>query len=239
MHTLGVQRASQRLRVLIALAVTLVLIHVIPDNRLVIAPLVLCWTVFLWPINRSDLAVFVFAGGFFLIQNYLALLDGIFEFRDKDILLMPYFEPLLWGFYFTALRRFIADSAAPGVRIGWKNFAAVAMTSAMFSLFSFDSHALFAATACSTAVLFAMFHEKEDWQYAGAALALGVIIELFGVWTGLWWYPSPDFLGVPLWFSTMWLSVGVLGRRFAIPAAEWLASRGEDQGAYRPGARIS
>jgi uncharacterized membrane protein YoaT (DUF817 family) len=64
-----------------------------------------------------------------------------------------------------------------------------------------------------------------DVQHALFALALGFVVELFGVSTGLWSYPAPDFLGIPFWFATMWLSVGLLGYRFLFPAATWLAAK--------------
>ena len=95
----------------------------------------------------------------------------------------------------------------------------------MFSLFSGNSLLLFAATSCSTGLLFVMFHERDDLAYGMTALVLGLIIESFGVLTGMWWYPQPDILGIPYWFATMWISVGVLGRRFLIPASEWLAQK--------------
>jgi uncharacterized membrane protein YoaT (DUF817 family) len=158
-------------------------------------------------------------------QNYVCLRAGIFEFRDKDVLLMPYYEPLLWGFYFLALKRFVAGTARDTVRIDAKSVVGLAATSVAFSLFGRDSHLLLAGTACSTALLLLLFHSPRDLAFAVSALVLGVIVELFGVSTGMWRYPAPDVLGIPFWFATMWISVGVLGRRFAIPASEWLAAR--------------
>ena len=63
--------------------------------------------------------------------------------------------------------------------------------------------------------------------------AVDVETEIFGVSEGLWSYPAPDFLGIPFWSATMWISVGLLGRRFLIPATEWLAERMAGQRAYR------
>ena len=88
-----------------------------------------------------------------------------------------------------------------------------------------NARPLFLATLVSTALLLAFFHERADIQWAGAALVLGLIVELFGVSAGLWRYPDPDFLGIPFWFATMWISVGVLGRRFLIPLAALIANR--------------
>jgi hypothetical protein len=221
-------------RAVAALVVTLALIHFVPHRLFVLGPLLLSWGIIFHPVSRRDWAAFGIAGTFFLMQNYLALRSGIFEFRYKDILLMPYYEPFLWGFYFLFLTRVLGEGET--LRIDWKSIAGVVVTSIAFSL-SVDSRTLLVATACSTAFLLALFHSKKDIQYAITALALGLVIELFGVSTGLWWYPEPDFLGIPFWFATMWMSVGLLGRRFLIPAATWLSERGR-QRAYRPGARI-
>ena len=215
---------QQRVRALVALVVTLLLLYWIPNQPLVLVPLFVCWFLVFRPLTAGELAVFIVAASFMLVQNYLALRAGTFEFRDKDILLMPYWEPFLWGFYFLGLKRFVGDRDAAHLRIDARSFAGLAATSAAFAFFSFESDTLLLATLCSTAFLFLLFHTGPDCRYALTALALGVIVELFGVWTGLWWYPAPDVLGIPYWFATMWLSVGLLGRRFAIPAAERLAA---------------
>jgi hypothetical protein len=175
------------------------------------------------PLSRTEAVLCAFAAGFFLMQDYVTLRAGLFEFRFKDVLLMPVYEPPLWAFYFMSLKRLISGRAATAARVGLKSIFAVVVTSLMFSLFGHDSHVLFVATACSTAVLFLLFHTATDLAYALCALGLGFIVELFGVSTGLWRYPTTDFLGMPYWFATMWISVGLLGYRFLIPASDWLA----------------
>jgi hypothetical protein len=223
-----------RLRAIIALLATLGVIYFIPNRLLTLGILLLVWWAVFSPIARREWALFAIAGAFFLVQNYLALRAGIFEFRFKDIMLMPYYEPFLWGFYFLFLKRLVNDPDVPRVEL--KAVIGVVATSIAFSL-SVESRTLLIASACSTALVLAMFHTRDDLHYASAALALGFIIELFGVRTGLWWYPAPDFLGMPYWFATMWITAGLLGRRFVVPAANWLAEMGV-QRAYRPGARM-
>lgn len=225
MHNRCMWIRSQKVRVILGLLFTLTALHFIPNRLLVLIPLILSWTVLFYPISAGEVALFVVAALFFMFQNYVTLKAGLFEFRFKDILLMPYYEPLLWGFYFISLKRFILGHRKDEVVVDRKSIAGVVVTSMVFSFFSFDSRALLVATACSTAVLLFLFHTKFDWYYALYALALGLIVELFGVSTGLWSYPAPDFLGIPYWFATMWISVGLLGRRFLIPASEWLAAR--------------
>jgi hypothetical protein len=224
-----IRTRNQEARVALGLIFTLAALHFVPDRLLVLIPLLLSWWFLFHPLTVGELVMFAVAGTFFLFQNYVTLTAGLFEFRDKDVLLMPYFEPFLWGFYFLSLKRFILGEGPDNIRLGLKAIVAVAVTSAAFSLFAFDSRALFLATLGSTTLLLVLFHDRHDIYFALCALALGFIIELFGVSTGLWQYPAPDFLGIPYWFATMWMSVGLLGRRFLIPVSEWLAGRIQGQ----------
>jgi hypothetical protein len=217
---------SQKTRVILGLLLTLTALHYIPDRLLVLLLLTLSWAALFFPLSAGELVLFALAGLFFLFQNYVCLKAGLFEFKFKDVLLMPYYEPLLWGFYFLGMKRFISGGKKEDIVVlDSKSYVGVVVTSIVFSLFSFDSHALFIATACSTALLCFLFHTRFDLYYALYALTLGLTMELFGVSTGLWWYPAPDFAGLPYWFLTMWISVGLLGRRFAMPAAELIAKK--------------
>ena len=214
---------NQRFRVLLALLLTGVTVHFVANRPAATLLLTVIWALVFYPVRLNELIVFALAGVFFLGQNYVCLKAGLFEFRFKDVLLMPYYEPLLWGFYFLSMKRFLgtADNKS-----NWaKSVAGLVATSIAFSVFSFNSRVLFVATACSTAFLFLLFHSKRDLQHALFGLTLGFVVEVFGVRTGLWSYPAPDFLGMPFWFATMWLSVGLLGYRFLFPAADWLATR--------------
>jgi hypothetical protein len=220
---------SQQFRVLLGLLVTFAALYFIPNRLLALMLLLLSWLIIFKPLRTGELVLFGLAAPYFLLQNYVCLKAGLFEFRFKDILFMPYYEPLLWGFYFMSMKRFISADQKDDVVVDKRSLAGVVVTSMMFSIFSFNSHALFIATACSTIFLFLLFHTKTDLYYALYALILGLVVELFGVSSGLWSYPAPDFLGIPYWFATMWISVGLLGRRFLIPAARWLAARVEGQ----------
>ena len=212
-----------RVRAILGLPLTLGLLYAVTNRPLTAVLLITAWWLIFRPFRASELVLFVLAGLFFLNQNYMSLKAGLFEFRHKDILLMPYYEPLLWGFYFLSLKRFVSDRH-PVQSVTATAGIAVLVVSLAFSLFGSSSQLVLIATLCSTLLLLALFHTRADLCYAASALALGLVIELFGVSTGLWWYPAPDFLGIPYWFATMWVSVGLLGRRFLIPLAERLAA---------------
>ena len=182
------------------------------------------WYLAYRPLAKSEGLMFVIAAVSIVGQNYAVLKRGGFAFAQQDFLLMPWYEPLMWGYYYLFLRRLIGEPGR-GVSLGLKAVLGLTVTGLCFSLFSQDKTALLLATSGSTALLLVFFHRRYDLCYATAALALGFVVELFGVWTGLWDYPDPDVLGIPFWFATMWISVGLLGRRFLIPLSEWLAER--------------
>jgi hypothetical protein len=215
---------GQKLRVLFALVCTLGILYTVVHSLAVLIVLTALWSIIFYPWRLAEAFSFAIAAIFFLLQNYVCLKAGIFEFKVKDVLLMPYYEPFLWGFYFTALKRFVSGERKT-LSFRTQSLVGLLVTAAVFSLFSRTPSLLFPATVFSTLVLFALFHTGLDFYYAGCSLMLGFIVELFGVSTGLWSYPAPDFLGIPYWFATMWINVGLLGYRFLIPLGEWLASK--------------
>jgi hypothetical protein len=215
---------DQKIRVVLALLLTLAVLQFVANRLLALIVLLGVWSVIFYPLAIGEIVLFLVAALFFVVQDYLSLKAGLFAFRDKDMLLMPFYEPALWGFYFLGMKRFVTGTGTASLVVDWKAIVGVVVSSLVFSLFS-DSHTLFIATLCLTAFLFFLFHTKTDISYALYALVLGFVIEIFGVSKGLWSYPAPDFLGIPFWFATMWVSVGLLGRRFLIPATEWLAAK--------------
>jgi len=213
---------SERVLAVLALACTLAILYLVTNSFIALMSLLFVWSLLLWPLRPQEMWSAGVAAIFFLGQNYVCLKAGIFEFKNKDILLMPFYEPFLWGFYFTAMTRFIPVRKG-SFPLEKKSLVGLLVTAIAFSVFSRTSF-LFLATLLSTLLLFALFHTSTDIYYAACALSLGFIMELFGVFTGLWSYPAPDFLGIPYWFATMWISVGLLGYRFLIPLGEWLAT---------------
>lgn len=215
---------NQRIKSVISIVVTIGLIYYFDDTLITLLILLPFWYFIFRPWNQVETTIFVVASIFFFGQNYAVLKTGGFSFKQKDILLMPCYEPFLWGFYYINIKRFISEGAE-AVTFDKKSVFGFLLTALVFSIFSKDSNTLFMATLLSTGVLFIMFHERFDFYYGAYALVLGFVIELFGVSSGLWAYPEPDFLGIPYWFATMWISVGVLGRRFLIPLAELISKK--------------
>jgi len=219
------RHSNEKLRAVFGLAWTLAVLYFVSNRLLALAVLLLSWFAIFFPWLASEWILMGIAASFFLVQDYICLKAGVFEFKFRDILRMPFYEPFLWGFYFLALKRFVSGSGPTQVRIGWKSIAGFLATTVTFSLLSGNSGKLSYITFASTAFLIVLFHRNRDLQYGLSALILGLVVELFGVATGLWWYPQPDFLGIPFWFAAMWISSGVLGYHFMIPLSELLSGK--------------
>ena len=220
MPTHQINLPVQRVKLMLALAASLSIIHFIESSALVTIILLPFWYFLFRPLKRAEVLIFFIASLFFLGQNYSFLKMGGFSFKHQDILLMPYYEPFLWGFYYLSLKRFIGEPAS-NTPLQFRGVLGLFMTSLAFS-FTFSSLALLLATLTSTIILLIMFHQRYDLYYGGLAFVLGTTVELFGVTAELWSYPHTDFLGLPYTYANMWISVGLLGRRFLIPVAEWL-----------------
>jgi hypothetical protein len=213
---------GNKLKCILAIIITFVIIHVVEHSSIIPFVLLPFWFFVFRPWNKTEGIIFAIASLFFLMQNYFVLKSGGFYFKHRDILLMPYYEPFLWGFYYITIKRFISESPTIS-KMDWKSFLGLAITGLCFSLFSNHSNILLISTLISTGILLTLFHARYDFYYALCALVLGLVTEIFGVSTGLWSYPEPDFVGIPFWSATMWISVGLLGRRFLIPLATWLS----------------
>ncbi|SMC21004.1 hypothetical protein SAMN02746041_01084 [Desulfacinum hydrothermale DSM 13146] len=213
-----------RIKLICVLSVflSLAIIALIPHNALTAFVLPLCWWAFFRPIDAMEKAMFVVASLFIIGQNYMVLKSGAFAFKSPDFFGMPYYEPLMWGFYALNIKRFADGRTSNRAGELRKALICFVLTGIAFSFFSADARLLTVASTATTALLLLCFHERKDLVYASYSLLLGLTVELFGVFTGRWWYPQPVILGLPLWFATMWLSVGILTRRFLIPVS-WLA----------------
>lgn len=215
----------------LSLLSTLGLIWLIPSSLALLLILPLLWYISFRPLEREDLLIYIMAGVFIIVQNYAVLRTGAFVFAQQDFLLMPYYEPLLWGFYFLNLKRFFAGQKQVD-NLEWRAIAGLVLISLAFGIFSGTSWHT-AAVFVAAGILLIFFHRKEDLYFALYTLGMGFVVELFGVKTGKWFYPEPDMLGMPFWFAPMWISVGLLGRRFLLPLMRLLDRRLPCLKAYR------
>jgi hypothetical protein len=213
------------LAVAASLILTLVQISTIETTWLLALMLPVQWALVFRPIERREWALCALVAPFFVLQNYMALRAGAFAFRQQDFLLMPWHEPMLWMGWYLHLVRFVGEPPH-AVRLRWTAWVGLLATVIAFSAFGGDAGALNVAASVSTGLLLAMFHHPGDLAYGLCAVVLGLLVEWVGITHGLWSYPGAGAAHLPFWSGLMWLSVGLLGRRFVVPAAEWLTQLG-------------
>jgi hypothetical protein len=194
------------------IAGTLLTLAFVPGSLAKALVLIALWAATFRRLSFGEALLFAAACAIFTLMNALSLAQGVFWFARDDVLGMPYYELVMWGFYVTHTWRVLDGSipapSAPAAVLAVL-FAACFVVSSGWILLGLTAAVL-------TAALY-FFHERLDLAYAGYMVGLGALVEYTGVWTGEWGYPGDPPGGVPLWFVTLWGGVGLLLRRAALP----------------------
>lgn len=199
--------------ILLQLPAALLILAFVPGNIAKLLVFLIVWAITFRRLSRVDLVFFVTACLFFTGMNAASLQQGIFAFRNPDILGMPVYELFMWGFYLLHTKRLIGGEAPPIERMAWVLALLYSITFATIP----DQTLLLVATGTLLAIGLLRFHEPLDLAYAGYMVLLGAAIEYTGVWSGEWHYPGDPAGGVPLWFITLWGGVGLFLRRLVLP----------------------
>ena len=201
----------------------------VPGNAAKLLTMLFVWGLGFGRIRAAELLAMAGVDFLFVVMNAAALNRGVFAFDHPDMLGMPVYEYLMWGFYTLHTIRFL-DGAAPRGRLALASAAAV-----VFALpFALIGHprALLAVSGLALAAGLGLFHQPMDFAYAGYMAAVGGLIEYVGVSTGQWRYGGHNY-GVPLWSFVMWAGVGLFTRRLILPL---LLARAAGSGKSPPGA---
>ena len=205
-----------RLLLAAQLAGTLAVLAWLPGNLPKLAAMIVIGWAGFRPLARRELALAAAVCALMSAMNVGALRQGVFSFAHPDLLGMPVWEFLMWGFYVLHVIRMVGGPA-PRDR-PWVAFGLAIAFAIPFATVS-DQGLLLATTAGMLAVAVVVFHEKLDLAYIGYTIVVGALIEYTGVWSGQWSYPGTPPGGVPLWFVPMWGGVGLFTRRLALPIA--------------------
>ena len=115
-------------------------------NLAKLAALLVLWAVTFRPIARAELLLFAAMSALFTAMNAGALAQGVFRFTQPDVLRMPVWELVMWGFYVLHLIRVVRGPVPAG-----RPWAALALAAAFAVPFSTipDPDWLLLAKACS------------------------------------------------------------------------------------------
>lgn len=101
MHTLP--------RQLLQVPLTLAILALVPTNLGKLAAFLLVWVLTFGRLTKVEAIFFVVVCVFFTGMNAASLEQGIFAFTDPDILRMPVYELVMWGFYLLHTKRLLGD----------------------------------------------------------------------------------------------------------------------------------
>lgn len=198
---------------------TLAAVAFVPSNPGKTIVLLVLWAVTFRRVERVEVVLFVAACAVFTTMNALALDRGVFFFTQPDLLGMPAYELVMWGFYLVHTRRMLGGTAPPA---RWRTTVpAAVLFAACFAVLP-DQRSLLVGASLVLVLMLVLSHDRLDMAYVAYMVALGAAVEFTGVLCGQWGYPGDPPLGVPLWFIAMWGGVGWLLRRLVLPALDLL-----------------
>lgn len=190
------------------LIATMLISTFVADTTVKTVVLLIFWLATFYPIRSRELLFFITCCFCFTVSNYGALKNNVFEFRHQDILLMPYNELLMWGFY--CLNAFRLLDRWPVAVKSFKKFLIHAVPFAgSFSIIK-DEVSL---AACLLALLIlglSFFHGKRNFLFVGYFLLMGILVEGLGIGFQLWHYPHAQYFEFPLWAPLMWTNIGLI-----------------------------
>jgi hypothetical protein len=218
---------NYRLRMLIQLLGSAAILAFVPDSvasvpgnvvRVIAFPI--WWLLTFRRLTGRELILYVAAGVLFTFLDYMTLSQGIFQFTHPDFLLMPCYEPLLWGYLLLHTLHMVNGPVPQGRRIVpilWTlAFTAPFLLGESVAVLK-DQVVLFVVTMALLGLGLVIFHERYDFAYVGYFLFVGALWEYVGVWSGQWSYPENPPGGVAPWFIPMWGGVALALRRLLMP----------------------
>ena len=217
-------RRFRRVVLVLQLLATAVTLAWVPDNATKLAVMLVVWATGFGRIKRTEFALVACVNAIFILMDIATLRQGAFRFTSPNLLGLPYYEFLMWGFYVLNAIRFIGARPPQGSTtraIGW-----VVLFALPFALIQ-DYRLLFLASAASLAIGLGLFHKSRDIAFVGYMIGMGAVIEYTGVHSGQWIYDGPTFGGVPLWFAPMWGGVGLFVHRLGLPLMGHLSRLGK------------
>lgn len=171
------------------------------------------WLIAFWPLRLEEFLYFLIFNAIFVLSNFGALEKGAFEFTQKDILLMPWNELFMWGFYFLCAQRFLGlrELSTPFK----KTFLSYTFIFAILFSVVHAEIPLLLLSSTLLAIALRYCHCRQDLQSIMVFSAMGAVVETSGLVRDLWSYPRAAYFPMPLWGPLMWANIGLIASRIS------------------------
>src|SRR5215471_14875310 len=154
---LGAKR-FQRPFLVAQLLLTAAILALVPGNAAKLAAMLLVWAAGFGRLTRAELILMIGTNAIFVAMDIATLHRGAFRFTAPDLLGLPYYEFLMWGFYVLNAVRFWGPEPP---QAGSRSLAVglVLLFALPFSLIQ-DYRLLFLASGIVLAIGIGFFHER-------------------------------------------------------------------------------
>ncbi len=169
---------------------------------------------FLGPLRRVDWILFFAANVIFIFNDYQAIQSGFFFFKSPDLLGLPYWEFVSWGFWIIFAYRILPKHFPTNVDLRAVVLAIVFSQS--FALIT-TKEPLLAVTSAVVLLGLAIFRSAVDVELILLFSGMGLLIETVGLRFDLWGYKENEILVSGAQFVVMWAGVGLLFRNLVGP----------------------
>ena len=189
---------------------TLAILCLVESNLTRLVLLLGVWLISFWPITRREVISFFILNIVFVIGDICAIKSGFFTFSNPDLLELPYWEFIMWGFYMLHMNRLFSR---PSVKaFDWRAIVFAIIFSQLFGLVTDHTLLLISSSIILLATL-SLFHAKDDLRYGIYLGLLGILYEYFGLQFNLWLYPGRNFLTALPQIFVLWSTSAILFRR--------------------------
>ncbi|MBY0413464.1 MAG: hypothetical protein K2Q18_04835 [Bdellovibrionales bacterium] len=158
------------------------------------------------PFGKKEISIFLIANIVFIGSDIGAIQNGFFKFTNPDLLGLPYWEFVAWGFWVLYGYRILPKQFPTNLSL--KALVLAIVFSQSFALIH-QKEILLAVSAVIAIISLVSFRKIYDFYYFGFFALVGISVETTGLVFKLWTYPDADITIACIQFVVMWAGVGV------------------------------
>lgn len=200
---------QNRLLILAQLPITLLILAFVPGNLWKMAALLPIWWFSFRGLSFAEIRAFLIINLVFVISDIGAIKNGFFEFTEPDVLGLPAWEFIMWGFYILHAIRLFQDRLPE--KLDKKMIVFAIIFSQTFAVLK-DPQILLGVTIGLVLLTLILTRNLNDVIFCGYFMLMGVLFEWVGLHFGLWSYPERNFQTALVQFVVMWAGAGLYSR---------------------------
>lgn len=206
-------------RILFQLIGTTLILVLVPSDIIKLFLFLLFWLAMFYPLNKKEIVAFILISVAMTLNDIATVANGVFFFTTTTFFGIPYFQTVLWAFYFLHWTRVYmkADFHISQKRL----FPALALLILLLGTLYFagthDIRLFFLSILFVITIFF--YHTYNDWCMFFYGVFTGLVIEIAGTQSGQWYYTGEflRILNIPYWIFLVWALASWLVGQILLP----------------------